>query len=201
VFAAGRTAERVEAVAKAIRDQGGKATAIPTDTREEDAVAKLFDAATAGGASLDCVIYNAGNNIMKPVRELQVAELEETWRAGPLGGFLVCREAARRMVPQGHGTVIVTGASASLRGRANFAAFAMAKAGLRPQGIHVAHVIIDGGINGERLRTRAPQRVQQVGEDGLLNLDAIADAYMHLLSQHKTAWTHELDLRPYKEPF
>lgn len=213
VYASGRTEARVEAVATAIRNSKGHATAVATDTTDEADVLRLFDMATKPDpAALDCVIYNAGNNVASPLRELDAKTFEGAWRVGCFGGFLVGREAARRMAPNGRGTMIFTGASASLRGRANFAAFAAAKAGLRalaqsmarefgPQGLHVAHVIIDGGINGERLRTRRPERVKQAGDDGLLNLDAIADAYMHLLAQHKTAWTHEFDLRPFKEPF
>ncbi len=208
VFLNGRTAKQIETVAAAL---GKNVTAIAGDTTNEADVLRLFDAAEKTG-EVDCVIYNAGNNVMKPVRELDAKTFEDAWRVGCFGGFLVGREAAKRMVPRGNGTVIFTGASASLRGRANFSAFAVAKAGLRafaqsmarefgPQGIHVAHVIIDGGINGERLRARRPDRIQQAGEDGLLNLDAIADAYMAILDQHRSAWTHELDLRPFKESF
>jgi NAD(P)-dependent dehydrogenase (short-subunit alcohol dehydrogenase family) len=134
------------------------------------------------------------------------------WRVGCFGGFLVGREAARRMTGGGRGTILFTGASGSLRGRPGFAHFAAAKAGLRmvaqamarefgPQGLHVAHVIVDGGINGERLRTYVPQFVAAKGDDGLLDLDAIAETYWHLHTQHPTAWTQEIDLRPFKEPF
>ncbi|MDM0035265.1 SDR family NAD(P)-dependent oxidoreductase [Variovorax sp. J22P271] len=114
--------------------------------------------------------------------------------------------------PGGRGTLLFTGATAALRGKPPFAAFAAAKAGLRslsqslarefgPEGIHVAHVVIDGGIDGERLRTSAPQRVAQAGDDGLLQLDAIAESYWQLHLQHRSAWTQEIDLRPFKEPF
>jgi NAD(P)-dependent dehydrogenase (short-subunit alcohol dehydrogenase family) len=134
------------------------------------------------------------------------------WRVACFGGFLVGREAARRLVPMGRGTVLFTGASASMRGKPGFAHFSAAKAGLRmiaqamareygPHGIHVAHVLVDGGIAGERLRTFAPQFVQAKGEDGLLDLDAIAETYWQIHMQHPTAWTHEVDLRPFKEPF
>jgi NAD(P)-dependent dehydrogenase (short-subunit alcohol dehydrogenase family) len=115
-------------------------------------------------------------------------------------------------VPLGRGTVIFTGASGSLRGKAGFAQFAAAKAGLRmiaqsmarefgPQGIHVTHVVIDGGIDGERLRSRVPDMIKERGEDGLLGIDAIADAYWHIHRQPRSAWTQELDLRPFKENF
>jgi NAD(P)-dependent dehydrogenase (short-subunit alcohol dehydrogenase family) len=211
VFVAGRTTANIEGVAKTIRGKGQQATAVECDATKEVDVMKAFDAATKAG-TLDCVIFNAGNNVMKPLRDIDVKTFEDAWRLGCFGGFLVGREAARRMAPQGNGTVIFTGASASLRGRANFAAFAVAKAGLRalaqsmarefgPQGLHVAHVVIDGGIDGEKLRTRRPERVQAAGADGLLNLEAIADAYMALLAQQRSAWTHELDLRPFKESF
>jgi NAD(P)-dependent dehydrogenase (short-subunit alcohol dehydrogenase family) len=116
------------------------------------------------------------------------------------------------MVPLGRGTVIFTGASASLRGRPNYAHFAAAKAGLRmisqsmareygPLGVHVAHVIVDGGINGERLRKAWPEAVAQRGEDGLLDIAAIAETFWQIHSQPRSAWTQEVDLRPYKESF
>jgi NAD(P)-dependent dehydrogenase (short-subunit alcohol dehydrogenase family) len=122
------------------------------------------------------------------------------------------RTAARRLTPSGQGTIIFTGATASLRGKPPFTAFASAKAGLRslaqsmarefgPLGIHVAHVVIDGGIDGEKLNTAAPQLRIERGADRLLNIDAIAEAYWHLHGQHRSVWTHELDLRPFKERF
>jgi NAD(P)-dependent dehydrogenase (short-subunit alcohol dehydrogenase family) len=212
VFAAGRTPARLEALVARIRVAGGFATAIPTDTTREDDVIRLFDTAEqATGAPPAVVLYNAGNNAFVDFRRTEAAFFEDMWRVACFGGFLVGREAARRMLPGG-GTVIFTGASASLRGRPGFAHFASAKAGLRmiaqamareygPQGLHVAHVIVDGGIAGERLRTAVPQFVAAKGEDGLLDLDAIAETYWHIHGQHPTAWTHEVDLRPFKEPF
>jgi NAD(P)-dependent dehydrogenase (short-subunit alcohol dehydrogenase family) len=137
---------------------------------------------------------------------------EDFWRVCCFGGFLVGREAARNLVPLGRGTILFTGASGSMRGKPGFAHFAAAKAGLRmlsqsmardygPMGIHVAHAIIDGGINGDRLRRGRPEVISERGEDGLLGIEAIAEAYWHLHRQPKTAWTQEIDLRPYKEPF
>ena len=134
------------------------------------------------------------------------------WRQNALGGFLVGREAIRRMLPKGSGTVLFTGATASLRARPPFLAFASAKAALRavaqglarefgPQGIHVAHVVIDGVIGGDYARNKFPNFVATKGDDGLLALDEIADAYWALHCQPRSAWTHELDLRPFKEPF
>jgi len=212
VLAAGRTAARVEGVAADIRAAGGAATGVATDTTREADVLRLFETADALGAGrLDLVAFNAGNNAMKDFLEMDAAFFEDTWRVACFGGFLVGREAARRMVAQRRGTLLFTGASASLRGKPPFGAFASAKAGLRaiaqtmargygPQGVHVAHVVIDGGIAGERLQ-RFAEFVRAKGEDGLLDLDAIADTYWMLHQQHRSAWTHELDLRPAKEPF
>src|SRR5262249_32597478 len=150
-------------------------------TREEDVI-RLFDRALSpdqGHAPADLVVFNAGGNQRIDFRELPAERFEAFWRVGCLGGFLVGREAARRLVPQGRGTIIFTGASASLRGKPGFAHFAAAKAGLRmiaqsmareygPFGLHIAHVVIDGGIDGERLRSRAPDAAKARGEDGLL---------------------------------
>ena len=129
-----------------------------------------------------------------------------------MAGFLTGRESARRMVPRGRGTILFTGASASLRGKASYAAFAAAKAGLRavsqsmarefgPKGIHVAHVIIDGGISGDRLKSHFPDLEKERGQDGLLWIDAIAETYWQLYLQHRSAWTLEQDLRPWVESF
>jgi NAD(P)-dependent dehydrogenase (short-subunit alcohol dehydrogenase family) len=214
VFVAGRTAARIEAIAAIVRGAGGEATAHPCDTTVEADVIGLFDAAAraAGGGAPELVAFNAGNNRMANLIEMSAAFFEDAWRVACFGGFLVGREAMRRMAPAGRGTLLFTGATGSLRGRPPFTAFAAAKAGLRalaqslarefgPQGIHVAHVVIDGGIDGERLRTQLPAFVDSKGEDGLLRPEAIADAYWFLHRQDRTAWTHELDLRPFREPF
>lgn len=215
VLVAGRTPARIQAVADTILAAGGKATAVVTDTTVEADVIGLFDRAMtddADGGPADLVVFNAGNNQRIDFRDVSAADFEALWRVGCFAGFLVGREAARRLVPLGRGTVIFTGASASLRGRPGFAQFAAAKAGLRmvaqsmareygPLGLHVAHVIIDGGISGDRLLSRFPQAVEQRGEDGLLDIDAIAEAYWQIHRQHRSAWTHEIDLRPYKESF
>jgi len=215
VLVAGRTPHKIERVVRSVVAVGGSAEAVPTDVTEEGDVVRLFDRAMAAGDSrlpADLVVYNAGNNRRIDFRELSALDFEKFWRVGCFGGFLVGREAARRLVPLGRGTIIFTGASASLRGRPGFAHFAAAKAGLRaisqsmareygPHGIHVAHVVIDGGIAGERLLTRAPQLATERGEDGLLGIGAIADAYWHLHTQQRSAWTQEIDLRPHKESF
>lgn len=217
VIVVGRTPERLDRVVGGITDAGGSAEARVADVTREDDVIRLFDQAFAPGeapgrAPPDVVVFNAGNNRHVPFRDVDAQLFEDFWRVGCFAGFLVGREAARRLVPLGRGTVLFTGASGSLRGKAGFAQFAAAKAGLRmisqsmarefgPQGLHVAHVVIDGGVNGERLRSARPEALQQRGEDGLLDVDAIAETYWQLHGQHRTAWTQEIDLRPYKESF
>lgn len=215
VFVAGWTRSKIDKVAHTIAGAGGSAEAILTDTTSEGDVARLFEEAMAPRDRLnpvDLVAYNAGNNQRIDFREVTAKQFEDFWRVGCFGGFLVGREAARRLVPLGRGTVIFTGASASLRGKPGYAQFAAAKAGLRmiaqsmareygPHGVHVAHVIIDGGIDGERLRTFRPAIVEERGEDGMLNIDAIAEIYWQIHRQPRSAWTQEVDLRPSKEPF
>jgi NAD(P)-dependent dehydrogenase (short-subunit alcohol dehydrogenase family) len=213
VFVAGRTPEKVDAVARTIGKAGGRATAVPTDTTVERDVIALFDRAEQDGAGvLDLVVYNAGNAAMGQLHDMDAGFFELVWRVGCFGGFLVGREAVRRMLPRGRGTVLFTGATASVRGRPNTTAFAAAKAGLRslaqsmaraygPQGIHVGHVVIDGGIAGEKIIKGLPQFAQAMGEDGLISLAGLTDAYWYLYKQPRAAWTHELDLRTFKESF
>lgn len=211
VIIAGRTPAKIDKVVETIKASGGKAEAIETDATDEAAVVRLFEhafKARDGIAAPDFIVFNAGINRPIGFRDLTAAQFEEFWRICCFGGFLVGREAARHLTPLGRGTVIFTGASASLRGKAGYAQFAAAKAGLRmisqsmarefgPLGLHVAHTIIDGGIDGERLRSRRPD----MDASGLLNIDAIAESYWHIHRQHPSAWTQELDLRPYKENF
>ena len=215
VFVAGRSADKIEQVVRTIVSKGGSGESVLTDTTREDDVVRLFDRAMSPGAGLDpldLVAYNAGNNRKLDFRELSAEMFEDFWRIGCFGGFLVGREAARRLVPLGRGTVIFTGASASLRGKPGFAHFAAAKAGLRmvaqsmareygPQGLHIAHVVVDGGIDGERLHRRAPELIEKRSDNGLLGIDAIAEAYWQIRRQARSAWTQELDLRPFKETF
>jgi NAD(P)-dependent dehydrogenase (short-subunit alcohol dehydrogenase family) len=212
VIVSGRTEAKIAQVVRAIVDRGGTAEAFTADATIESDVVALFDFAQASGDAVDLVVFNAGNNVRHDFRTMPAELFEQTWRVAAFGGFLVGREAARRLVPSGKGSILFTGATASLRGKPPFTAFASAKAALRslaqsmarefgPSGIHVAHVVIDGGIDGEKLNTAVPQIKEKRGADGLLNIDAIADAYWHLHTQHPSAWTHELDLRPFKEAF
>lgn len=215
VLVAGRTAAKTDKVVETIAREGGSATAVVTDGTQEADVAALFDRAMAddgNGAPADLFVFNMGNNAAVDFREMTAAHFEDSWRVGCFAGFLFGREAMRRLVPLGRGTVLFTGASGSMRGRPKFAAFNATKGGLRllvqsmarefgPQGIHVAHVIIDGGIEGDRLLSRMPDRAEKAGPDGLLKVDAIVENYWHVHRQQRSAWTHEIDLRPYKETF
>jgi NAD(P)-dependent dehydrogenase (short-subunit alcohol dehydrogenase family) len=212
VYLAGRTPDRLAALAAEIEASGGHATPVLADATVADDVKRLFHAATGGGGAAPALaVYNAGNNRLRPLLEMDDAFFEDVWRICCFGGFLFGREAARCMLPTG-GTLLFTGATASLRARPPFTAFASAKAALRalahgmarefgPLGLHVAHVIIDGMIDGEQLNARFPQLKAQKGDDGMLNVDAIADAYWALHAQQRSAWTLELDLRPFKETF
>ena len=215
VLVAGRTPAKIDKVVATILAAGGSAEAQLVDATQEDQVIALFNKAMAPGPGfepVDLVVSNAGDNRPVPFREVTAELFEAFWRVGCFSGFLVGREAARRLVPLGRGTVIFTGASGSLRGKAGYAQFAAAKAGLRmisqsmarefgPLGLHVAHVLIDGGINGERLKRGLPGIVEARGENGLLNVDPIAETYWQIHLQHPSAWTQEVDLRPYKETF
>ena len=213
VLVAGRSADKLARTVATIATAGGSAAAVVTDATSEADVIALFDRAEAlPGSRLVAVVSNTGNNRIIDFTRLTAAQFEDFWRVGCLAGFLVGREAARRMLPLGAGTVIFTGASGSLRGKPGFAHFAAAKAGLRmvsqsmareygPRGLHVAHVLIDGGVDGERLRQAVPGMAERLGADGLLEVDAIADSYWALHVQPRSAWTQELDLRPYREAF
>ena len=210
VLLAGRTESRLASVAEEIGRAGGRATAVPMDTTRAEEVATLFERAEAEGGSLEVTAYNAGNAVMGSLIDMEEQFFEEVWRVVCLGGFLVGRESARRMVAQGSGSILFTGATASLRSRPPFAAFASAKAGLRslaaglarevgPQGVHVGHVIIDGMIDGDQLNQRFPQLRAQQGENGMLQIDAIAETFWALHGQPPSAWSFEVDLRPQGE--
>lgn len=211
VFLGGRTLGKLEALAEEIDRSGGRAIPVVTDATDEASVAHLFDTACLSRPPI-LAVYNAGNMRIGNLADMDALYFEETWRTTTFGGFLVGREAARRMLPQERGTIVFTGATASLRARPPFAAFASAKAALRamafglarelgPQGIHVGHVVIDGVIDGDMVAQNIPGIRERLGEDGMLDVDAIADAYWALHVQHRSAWTLELDVRPAKESF
>ncbi len=211
VAVTGRHAERLQALAADIVAAGGQAHALPGDVSSEPDAERLSQALEALGP-LESAVFNAGNAVRGTPLELTPAEFESTWRGSTYAGFLFARTAVARLLAAGGGSLLFTGATASLRGRGPFVAFAAAKAGLRsvaqslareygPRGVHVAHVVIDGGIDGEQLRRNAPDLVADGTADRLLRPDDIAETYWQLHRQHRSAWTHELDLRPYREPF
>ena len=207
----GRNADRVRSIAAEITKMGGRAHALPGDVSSAEDIKRLTVDVRALG-TLGVAIFNAGNAVRGTPLEITPEQFETTWRGSTYAGFLFARATLPLLLEAGTGSLLFTGATASIRGRGPFVAFAAAKAGLRslaqsaareygPRGIHVAHVIVDGGIDGERLKSNAPQRVAEAGIDGLLDPEAIAETYWQLHQQHRSAWTHELDLRPYKEAF
>lgn len=207
-----RHAQALETLAQSIRDEGLNAVALPADAREEDSVIALFDQVEGEIAPIEVVVFNIGANVNFSVEETTAQVYRKVWEMAAFAGFLAGREAARRMVPRGRGTIIFTGATASIRGAAGYAAFASAKHALRalaqsmarelgPENIHVAHVIVDGAIDTRFIRGLLPDVDVKRAEDAILSPDAIAENYVWLHRQKRTAWTHELDLRPWKEKF
>ena len=212
VVVAGRTESKVAQVADSIAAAGGKASFAVEDATTSQGIAGFFDAAEKAGGVPELVVYNVGNNRFSSLIDMTDEFFEDLWRVCCFGGFLTGREAARRMLPNGGGTLIFTGATASLRARPPFTAFASAKAGLRAvaqgmarefgsQGLHVGHIVIDGVIDGDQVNSRFPQIKQNLGEEGMLNPDDIAEAFWMLHRQPRSAWTLELDLRPDRESF
>ena len=209
VLLAGRTASKLETVAEEIRSAGGTAHTAVCDVTNPSQVTALFETARSHGP-LGAVLYNAGNNAIIPFEELTAEQFESFWRVCCLGAFLVAKEAIQILEPQANGSLLFTGASASMRGKPNFAHFAAAKGALRnlaqslareygPKGIHVGHVIIDGVVNGAIVRERFQGYLESKGDQGALEPDAIAETFWQLHIQSRSAWTHEIDLRPFKE--
>lgn len=204
-----RTKDRVEALAREVNQAGGSAEGMAVDVTSETDLDKLF-AHVADKHPINALLYNVGNNAIIPFEKLEPKTVEHLWRVGCFGAFLTAKRAIPILKAQGHGSLFFTGASGSMRGRPNFAHFASMKAGLRmlaqslarefgPDGIHVAHFVIDGVIDGEMVRSRFGEYIEKLGEDGCLSPDAIAEAYWYVHTQPKSAWTHEMDLRPFKE--
>ena len=202
VLVAGRTPGKLDAVVASIVRDGGAATACAADATDATAVAGLFDAAGRVG-TVRLAIYNAGNNFPGRIRDMDPDYFEKCWRVGCFGGFLFGREAAKRMAS---GSVLFTGASASLRGRANFGAFNAAKGALRnfaqalakevaADNIHVGHVVVDGAIAGEKIIAGLPQVAERLGAEGMVSLDGIVDAFEFLHDQPAAAWSFEVDVR------
>ena len=203
-----RREESVAAVRVEIEDSGVGALPVTTDATDPDAVATAFDRVRAELGDPAVFVYNAGAFQMGGVLEVSPAKFDECFRANCAGAFYAAREVLPAMIEAGRGTILLTGASAALRGKARFSALAVGKFGLRalaqstarefgPQGIHVSHIIVDGQINAPRIQEMTPDREEHT----LLSPDAIAETYWQLHSQDRTAWTLELDLRPAVETF
>ena len=207
-----RTADKLQPLVNRIQADGGQARGFGSDARDETQMADLVTTIERDVGPIEVAVFNIGANVRFGVTETTERVYRKVWEMGALAGFLMGREVARVMVPRGHGTILFTGATSSLRGSAGFAAFAGAKHALRalaqsmarelgPQGIHVAHVVIDGAIDTAFIKDNFPERYALKERDGILDPDAIAENYWQLHRQHKSAWTHELDLRPWIEKF
>lgn len=205
-----RHAESLEKLAQSIRDEGNKAVALPADAREEEDMIALIERIEKDIAPIEVAVFNIGANVRFPITETTGRVYRKVWEMACFSGFLMGREVARHMLTRGRGTIIFTGATASVRGGKHYAAFAGAKHALRalaqsmarelgPLNIHVAHTIIDGAIDSNFIRENVPDVDQRRREDAILNPDHIAQNYVMLHKQERTAWTHELDLRPWKE--
>ena len=205
-----REPDRLEPLLQAIRDAGGAAHGFGSDARKEDEVIALVERIEREIGTIEVLVINIGANVPCSVLEESARKYFKIWEMACFGGFLNGREVAKRMVTRGRGTIIFTGATAALRGSANFAAFAGAKHALRalaqsmarelgPQGVHVAHVVVDGAIDTEFIRSTFPERYALKAQDGILNPAHIAENYWHLHQQPRDAWTFELNLRPYME--
>lgn len=205
-----RNADKLVPLVERIRADGGEAHAFASDARVEADMQALVSGIERDIAPIDVAVFNIGANVRFSVTDTTERVYRKVWEMGALAGFLMGREVAKVMIPRGRGTIIFTGATASLRGSAGFSAFAGAKHALRalaqslarelaPQGIHVAHVVIDGAIDTAFIAENFPERYALKATDGILNVNAIAENYWQLHQQHRSAWTHELDLRPWTE--
>jgi NAD(P)-dependent dehydrogenase (short-subunit alcohol dehydrogenase family) len=205
-----RNADRLQPLVERIQAEGGRARSFGSDARREEQVVALIETIERDIGPIEVAVFNVGGNVRSPIREMTSRVYFKTWEMGCFGGFLVGREAAKVMAARGRGTILFTGATASLRGGVGFAAFAGAKHALRalaqsmarelgPLGIHVAHVVIDGAIDTPFIRENFPERYALKERDGILDPEAIAENYWRLHTQARSAWTHELDLRPWIE--
>lgn len=211
VAIAGRNVAKLAQTGAELAAAGAHVAVVAGDASIADDVHHFVTAATEL-APLELAVHNAGGNQPAPFLQVTAAQFEAHWREHALGAFLLAQAALPALLANGGGSLLFTGASGSLRGKANFAPFAAAKGALRnlsqsiarefgPQGVHVGHVVIDGGIDGERLLSRRPGVKDERGPDGMLDIAEIAEAYWVLHRQHRSAWTLELDLRPWSESF
>ena len=207
-----RSIDKLQPLVQEIKQAGGETHPYACDARSEEETIDLFAHVEREVAPIEVAVFNIGANVFFPITETTARVYRKVWEMAAFAGFLAGREAAKVMTPRGHGTIIFTGATASLRGGAGFSAFSGAKFALRalaqsmarelgPKGIHVAHSIIDGAIDTQWIAENFPDRYALKDEDGILNPDHIAEAYWYLHNQPRDAWTHELDLRPWMEKF
>ncbi|MBR9834920.1 MAG: SDR family oxidoreductase [Alphaproteobacteria bacterium] len=207
-----RNGDKLAPLVEEIQTHGGRAVAIGSDARVEEDVSALFERVEREIAPIEVMVFNIGANVNFGITETTSRVYRKVWEMAAFAGFLTGREAARAMVPRGQGTIIFTGATASMRGGAGFSAFSGAKFALRalaqsmarelgPKGIHVAHTVIDGAIDTAWIAENFPDRYAMKEQDGILDPNAIAEAYWQLHVQPRNAWTHELDLRPWLEKF
>ena len=205
-----RSADKLQPLVDEIKAAGGDARGFASDARKEEDVVALIEQIEREVGPIEVLVFNIGANVPCSILEETARKYFKIWEMACFGGFLNGREVARRMVGRGRGTIIFTGATASLRGGAGFAAFAGAKHGIRalaqsmarelgPMNIHVAHVVVDGAIDTDFIRENFPQKYALKDQDALLNPDHIADNYWFLHRQPRDAWTFELDLRPWNE--
>lgn len=207
ICAARRTEAALAPLVESIQAAGGRAHAFGLDARREDAVVTFVDHVESTIGPIEVMVFNVGGNVRFPILETTSQKYFKVWEMCAFAGFLAGREAARVMLARGRGSILYTGATASVRGAAGFAAFAGGKAALRalaqsmarelgPKGVHVAHVIVDGMIDTAFTRAQFAEHVATVGPQGILHPEHIAEAYWWLHRQPRDAWTFELDLRP-----
>lgn len=202
----------MQPLVQAIETEGQTITALHSDARDEDAVVELVETIERDIGALAIVVFNVGGNVRFGITETTARVYRKVWEMCAFAGFLVGREAAARMLARGHGTILFTGATASLRGADGYAAFAGGKHALRalaqsmarelgPKGIHVGHVVIDGPIDTDATRERFPDWFEKRPDDGIMQPDDLAEIYWQLHRQPRTAWTFEADVRAYVEPW
>jgi NAD(P)-dependent dehydrogenase (short-subunit alcohol dehydrogenase family) len=207
-----RELAHLSSLVQQIHDAGGRAVPFAVDARDEEQMVALVQRIEAEIGPIEVAVFNIGANVRFGITDTTARVFRKVWEMACFAGFLTGREVAGPMRARGRGTILFTGATASLRGGKNFAAFAAAKHGLRavaqsmarelgPQGVHVAHVVIDGAIDTAWIAQNFPERYLLKEQQGILNPDHIADAYWQLHQQPRSAWTHELDLRPWVENF
>lgn len=205
-----RSADKLAPLVQEIEAAGGQAHGFASDARKEEEMVTLVETIERDIAPIEVAVFNIGANVRFGITETTARVYFKVWEMACFGGFLMGREVAKRMLPRERGTILFTGATASLRGREGFAAFAGAKHGLRalaqsmarelwPKGIHVAHPIVDGAIDTEFIRSNFPERYAMKEQEGIVAPDSIAEAYWQLHMQPRNAWTHETELRPWTE--